>query len=578
MSDSDFSACVAQMSPREVEDFGSAYLSVSRRLHSSSLQPVPSTQCKEIPIMQALRCVDRERLAVVTKTEIDKQQRLGCLGRKSYTARSDLPRGCGVVYAHALYKLKSDGRETVRIAAMGNLLAPEPGAVNFAAVASDDDKSFALAMMQSHAESRGEVLNVTLFDVIGGFLHIKRTSPIRLFLLLPANLPHPLAGMYVEILGALYGLRESNRLFMAELKRVIATAGFQSVEVSSMTFVAFEPSDPGKKCVVSVHVDDGRALDNSPFLTARLLRVLEARFGPLTKSSSAGAFKGTFAGIEMTQLSNGGILTTQDSYIQRVANVIGVQHMESIDVPCEKDFFSVSISAADLVPVAPVKYQSLTGHLVQMLKTRDEVRHLVSHSCSRNSSPDEGDYSKAVHILRYLYSTRGIGRIYKSTSSVVHAFADAAFGVHSNGCSAGAYFLSVGPNSAPFHCYARAQSDVATCIMTSEYYSASGSCKAVMFYREFARALGFAPIAATCLYLDSKTAINLAVAPEVTKKSRHIAVSYHYIRQLIAQGHLRVQHVIASDMRADSLTKIFSRAEFRRQRANLLNTISFPRV
>ena len=83
-------------------------------------------------------------------------------------------------------------------------------------------------MMQSHAESRGEVLNVTLFDVIGGFLHIKRTSPIRLFLLLPANLPHPLAGMYVEILGALYGLRESNRLFMAELKRVIATAGFQS--------------------------------------------------------------------------------------------------------------------------------------------------------------------------------------------------------------------------------------------------------------------------------------------------------------------------------------------------------------
>ena len=568
----------AQVSSDEVEDFHcAAFSSVSRRLHSSSLKPVSSVQCKEIPMMQALRCVPKSRIAAVTKTEIDKQQRLGCLGRRFYS-KSELPQGCGTVYGHALYKLKADGRETVRIAAMGNRLPKDPSVVNFAAVASDDDKSFVLAMMQAHAEARGDKLNITLFDVVGGFLHIKRTSSVRLFLLLPLNLPHPLAGMYVEIFGALYGLRESNRLFMNELQRVIATAGFSSTVVSPMTFVAFDPDDSGKKCVVSVHVDDGRALDNCPSLTTRLIHVLEARFGSLTKSSSSGSFTGTFAGIEMAQLPNGAILTTQDSYIRRVAGIIGVEHMEPVDIPGENDFFCVSSSAADLVPVDPLKYQSLSGHLVQMLKTRDEIRHLVSHSCSRNSSPDEGDYSKAVHILRYLHSTLGVGRVYKSSSAVVYAHADAAFAVHSNGCSAGAYFLSVGSANAPFHCYARAQSDVATCPMTSEYYSAASSCKAVMFYREFSRALRFAPIAATCLYLDSRTAVNLVVAPEVSKRSRHIAVSFHYIRQLVAEGHIRVQHVLSQYMRADAITKIFPRAKFRRQRAALLNSDGFLRV
>ena len=88
----------------------------------------------------------------------------------------------------------------------------------------------------------------------------------------------------------------------------------------------------------------------------------------------------------------------------------------------------------------------------------------------------------------------------------------------------------------------------------------------------------FAPIAATCLYLDSRTAVNLVVAPEVSKRSRHIAVSFHYIRQLVAEGHIRVQHVLSQYMRADAITKIFPRAKFRRQRAALLNSDGFLRV
>ena len=199
-----------------------------------------------------------------TAVEVDKQQRLRCLGTKVYDRLSDLPSGSGVVRAHCLYKLKADGRETMRMAAMGNHLPVAPGVSNFASVTSDSDKMFVLSMMQAHAEFYNMPLNMSSFDVVGGFLHIKRTSNVRLFLLIPSNLPHPLAGKYVEILGALYGLRESNRLFMDELKRVVLSAGFQGCPISPMTFVVCDPVDPAKRCALLLHVDDGLPLDTDP--------------------------------------------------------------------------------------------------------------------------------------------------------------------------------------------------------------------------------------------------------------------------------------------------------------------------
>ena len=550
-----------------------AFVVASDLAPTSTLQPTPSTKCKEVSITKALRSVPIERLRACSKIEIDKQQRLGCLGTVSYAGISSLPAGCTVnntVRGHALFKLKADDRETLRLAAMGNALPLDPTVSHYASVTGEGDKMFGLAMMQAHSEATGIPLNLSAFDVVGGFLHIKRTSTLRLFLLIPHNLPHPLAGLYVEILGALYGLRESNQLFAAEITRVCRSAGFLPTASSPMTFVCTDLVDPRLKSVASVHVDDIFPMDTCAALTARLIDALEARFGPMTRSPSATLFVGVFAGYEIAQQPNGAVLSTQDKYISRVASVVGVTNRPSVDVPSTLDFFQRSEpSESALVDVNT--YQSLTGHLVQMLKTRDEVRPFVSHCCSRNSTPDEGDYRKALRVLEYLHSTPGIGRVYKAASPVICAHADAAFGSREGGTSAGAFFLSVGLAGAPFHSYAKAQVDVATCPMTAEYYSASNSCKAIMHYRQFAQDLGFQQRNSTALFVDNETARKLAVSPEVSKKSKHISVAYHYIRQLVARNSVRLELVSSLNMRADILTKILPRASFRRQRALLLN-------
>jgi len=538
--------------------------SSASRVDSSSLLPIPSSQCKEVTLRKALRTQEYESLMVATATEVTKQQSIGCLGT---AVLQSLPEKCGVVDAHILYKTKDDGRFTCRIAAMGNRLPVDPSVMTYAPVSSDGDKMFTLAAMQAHCQGLGDKMNMRDFDVVGGFLRVKRTSSIRLFLRLPSEMPHALAGKYVEILGAMYGLRESNRLFALEVCAVVKSAGFKQSKVSLCTSVAFDPGDARKKCVVNTHVDDFRSLDNCPAIADRLQAALISRFGEITTHDQSV----TFAGIQQLQHENGAVSLTQDRYVARTASAIGISHLSPVDVPIHADFFKPLELPADLKPVDVEAYASLTGHLVQMLKTRDEIRPFVSFLCSKNAAPREGDFAKAIHVLRYVFSTPGIGRVFKASEVRIYAHSDSAFCLHEEGRSSGGCFLSVGLDSAPFHSEADALIDVALCPMTAEYYGAGKICQWVIHFRQLAEDLGWPQDRETELLMDSKTAINLVNAPEVTRKCRHIEVKHHFIRQLVARQIIRVTYVCSADMRADVLTKYLPRAMFLRLRDRLLN-------
>jgi len=542
------------------------------RVSSADLKPIVSSKCKEIPLSEALRVSDYKKLERCSAVEVSKQQSIGCLGEKSYS-RDQLPPGSKIVPAVVIYKDKADGRETCRLTGNGKVLKFDPNVITHASVSHEDDIMFATSMMQAHCESRGEKAEIRCFDVSGAFLRIKRTSTERLFLFIPPNFPHPLAGFYLEIFGALYGLRESNRLFQQEVQRVLKAGTFTQSMTCPTTFFKRSDTDSGKLCIVSIHVDDFRPITNDPKLSSLLKDILTDRFVDVTESNVDHSSK-SFSGVDYTVLPNGAISASQSRHIARIASLIGVSHLPPVDIPGSFDFFNSSVTESDCIPANVEQYMSLTGHLVQMLKTRDDVRPSVSHLCSKNSNPNEGDFSKAIHVLRYLFSTPDICRIFKSSIPEFCAHADAAFAIHENGRSSGAYFLSVGKSNAPFKTVAKMQQEVAPDPMSAEYYSASKATLDISYFRQFATELGWPPKDPTTLFLDCQTAINLIVAPEITKKSRHMRAKHHYIRERVVDGEILVMHVSKEEMRADFLTKFFRRNTFIKLRNNLLNLSS----
>ena len=93
--------------------------------------------------------------------------------------------------------------------------------------------------------------------------------------------------------------------------------------------------------------------------------------------------------------------------------------------------------------------------------------------------------------------------------------------------------------------------------MEAEYVALLSSCgKRIAHYRNFLETIGFTQEASTTIYEDNQSAINLAQAPEIPRKSRHIHVRHHYIRRLVQDNLIKIEHLRTASMVADMLTKL----------------------
>ena len=98
----------------------------------------------------------------------------------------------------------------------------------------------------------------------------------------------------------------------------------------------------------------------------------------------------------------------------------------------------------------------------------------------------------------------------------------------------------------------------------------SDLCLLLAHFRQFADNLGW-PQQTSTIFMDSKSAINLAQAPIVTKKARHMKARYHLTREFVSKHIVALVHIPSDEMRVDVLTKILSKTKFLHGRRNLLN-------
>ncbi len=66
------------------------------------------------------------------------------------------------------------------------------------------------------------------------------------------------------------------------------------------------------------------------------------------------------------------------------------------------------------------------------------------------------------------------------------------------------------------------------------------------------------------IYADNQGVIKLANNPIFQKRTKHIAVKYHYTRDLISKGTIKLEYRSTSEMIADGLTKSLGSGQFKR--------------
>lgn len=101
----------------------------------------------------------------------------------------------------------------------------------------------------------------------------------------------------------------------------------------------------------------------------------------------------------------------------------------------------------------------------------------------------------------------------------------------------------------------RRQPIVALSTMESEYIAASDSCREAIWLRRIIGELDKSQETTTPLLCDNESAISLAQNPEAHKRSKHIDVRYHFIREQVVKKVIDVSYVNTKDQLADILTK-----------------------
>ena len=67
---------------------------------------------------------------------------------------------------------------------------------------------------------------------------------------------------------------------------------------------------------------------------------------------------------------------------------------------------------------------------------------------------------------------------------------------------------------------------------------------------------------ATCIYCDNQSCVNFSENPVFHDKSKHIEIKYHYIRDMVQRGAVKLQYVATNEQIVDVLTKPLARVKF----------------
>ena len=67
---------------------------------------------------------------------------------------------------------------------------------------------------------------------------------------------------------------------------------------------------------------------------------------------------------------------------------------------------------------------------------------------------------------------------------------------------------------------------------------------------------------ATCIHCDNQSCVKLSENPMFHDRSKHIEIKYHYIKDIVQRGVVKLLYVVTEEHIADVLTNPLARMKF----------------
>ena len=246
-----------------------------------------------------------------------------------------------------------------------------------------------------------------------------------------------------------------------------------------------------------------------------------------------------FLGIEVDQNENG-IFISQARYVNEVLGRFNMQECKAAITPTVMGLkLSKEDSSKDFDPSL---YKSIVGSLMYLTATRPDIMFAVSLISRFMERPKEAHWKAAKRILRYVKGTKRFGILYTfSESSDLVGYTDSDWdGSVDDQKSTSGYLFHMGSGAISWA--SKKQPIVAFSTAEAEYVVATAAACQAVWMRRLLISLCQEQATTTVIFCDNSSAIALSKNSVFHKRTKHIDTRFHYIRELLSNGEISLQH------------------------------------
>ena len=194
--------------------------------------------------------------------------------------------------------------------------------------------------------------------------------------------------------------------------------------------------------------------------------------------------------------------------------------------------------------------------------TRPDIAYIVGVLARFCHKPTQLHLTAAKRVFRYLGGTADLALTFTASGNpglLGYSDADWAGDRDSRRSTSGNVFMM---SDGAITWSSKRQNSVALSTVEAEYKALSQETQEAVWLRRLTEELGNTDQSATTIYEDNQGAICAAQNPVFHRRTKHIHIRYHYVREAVIENTIGLVYCPTSEMTADILTKAIPKDQF----------------
>ncbi|CAL1359087.1 unnamed protein product [Linum trigynum] len=389
------------------------------------------------------------------------------------------------------------------------------------------------------------------FDVNNAFLQ----GPLQeeVYMTQPPGFRDPAHPDHVcRLRRAIYGLRQAPRAWYDALSAFLISCGFVKTCSDASLFVY---SRNGVQAYFLMYVDDLLLTGND----ASFLRSFQDKLSAEFSLKQLGNVH-YFLGIEVLPTASG-FLLSQHKYINDLLTRFQMHEARPTPTPLTSTArLTISTGTA---PADATLYRQVVGALQYLVTTRPDVAFAVNKLSQYMHAPSTEHWQHVKRLLRYIAGTRAVGLQIRrqSTPLTLRVFSDSDWaGDLDDRTSTSGFLIYLGDTLVSWK--SKKQRTVARSSTEAEYRALALTASETVWLQNLLTELHYTLPQAPTIFCDNLRAIHFSSNPVFHSRMKHLALDYHFVRQLVTSKALHLRHVPTASQLADVLTKALPSTRF----------------